>query len=279
MGPFTSPSNKALFCAGSEWSAGDAMSESVERLGSLIGKVHVRDSRERGPKCEEIPLGSGGTEFRDVVAALHRIGYDGLIRPEHVGTVAGERDRTASAAMAVGFIRGIFHALGIRETLCVRREDGKDYEMRAGAVVVLAWVALAAEAGEGVKAETVKHRGIEGCVEITAARTRLVVVPAWAGRISVLDFGAGNVLWTDPKLDGKDGRYPHHGGANSLFWIAKDQIELEPLSGEVALSTGESMSFTQVWQWLDLPEKLDAGDAAAVGRWVEEQASGKPMER
>ena len=107
--------NKGLLCVGSLWSAGDGMRESVERLGHRIGMVHFRDARERGGKCEEIPLGTGLTEFRDVLTALDRIGYDGLIRPEHIGSVAGERDRTASMAMAVGFIRGAMHGLGIRE--------------------------------------------------------------------------------------------------------------------------------------------------------------------
>jgi sugar phosphate isomerase/epimerase len=107
--------NKAIMCAGSLWSAGDRMAESVERLGDRIGMVHFRDSRERSGGCEEMPLGSGLTEFRGVVAALDRLGYDGLIRPEHVGRVAGERDGTASMAMAVGFIRGIMHGLGVRE--------------------------------------------------------------------------------------------------------------------------------------------------------------------
>jgi len=296
----------------------------------------------------------------------------------------------------------------------------------------------------------VAQRGIEHCVEIKAGHTRLVVVPAWAGRISVLDFGAGNVLWSDPKLDGKvlkpdvgwapwdgnatdifrsdgkhqwpglwlhpwpkvkplangvevssgvgaearlsarrvyrlspDGRmlaynyvigceggpetgwtiweralvpsggyalapvvkgeaspngwavrdnatvepadravtcgdflvmragtkkgvglaarlragwiasvrgghallmtfelakdgkarYPHCNGAQAAFWLAPEQIELEPMSCEVALRPNLSMSFTQVWHWLDLPESLDPNDAEAVGKWLEKQAA------
>jgi len=54
-----------------------------------------------------------------------------------------------------------------------------------------------------VKVATLAHRGFKDCIEVVAGKTRLVVVPAWAGRISVLDFGWGNVLWSDPKLDGK----------------------------------------------------------------------------
>ncbi|MGD8237605.1 MAG: TIM barrel protein [Armatimonadota bacterium] len=110
-----SPRNKALFCAGSVWSAEDDVRESVERLGHRIGMVHFRDSRERLGKCEEIPLGTGLTEFRDIVEALDRMGYDGLIRPEHIGAVAGEEGRTASMAMAIGFIRGLMHSVGVSE--------------------------------------------------------------------------------------------------------------------------------------------------------------------
>ncbi|MFP4056731.1 MAG: sugar phosphate isomerase/epimerase family protein [Candidatus Brocadiia bacterium] len=110
-----SPRHKALFCAGSAWSAGDDVQQSIERLGHRIGMVHFRDSRERSGACEEMALGSGKTPFRDAVATLERVGYDGLIRPEHVGPVAGERDQTARMAMAVGFIRGVLHGRDIRE--------------------------------------------------------------------------------------------------------------------------------------------------------------------
>ena len=50
---------------------------------------------------------------------------------------------------------------------------------------------------------TIGHRGLEGCVELRAGDTRVVVAPPWAGRLSVLDFGWGNVLARDPKVDGK----------------------------------------------------------------------------
>lgn len=111
----SSPRNKALFCAGSLWSAGDVMKDSVERLGHRIGIVHLRESTTLSGECEEIPLGSGKVEFGDVLAALDRSGYEGVVLPEHLGAIAGERDRTATMAMAVGFMRGIMHGLGLRE--------------------------------------------------------------------------------------------------------------------------------------------------------------------
>jgi len=46
------------------------------------------------------------------------------------------------------------------------------------------------------------HRGHDGCVEITTTSTRVVVVPAWAGRLAVVDFGRGNVLHVNKSIDG-----------------------------------------------------------------------------
>lgn len=55
----------------------------------------------------------------------------------------------------------------------------------------------------GVRVAYVEHRGFADCVELTAGPTRVVVVPQWAGRLSVVDFGGGNVLKTDPRIDGR----------------------------------------------------------------------------
>ena len=54
-----------------------------------------------------------------------------------------------------------------------------------------------------VEVTEMEHRGLTNCVEITAGQTRVIVAPAWAGRVSVLDFGAGNVMFRDAGLDGK----------------------------------------------------------------------------
>jgi hypothetical protein len=81
-----------------------------------------------------------------------------------------------------------------------------------GLLVLTMWILLTATCAQApaaepapvtLKVQTVTHRQVDGCLEMTLGKTRLVVVPAWAGRISVLDFGGGNVLWNDPKVDGK----------------------------------------------------------------------------
>jgi len=321
----------------------------------------------------------------------------------------------------------------------------------AGRLLLAPFVCLLAQAAgcAAVQVSVVTHRKIDNCVEVKAGTTRLVVVPAWAGRISVLDFGAGNVLWSDPKLDGrlvkpaegwapwdgnatdilrsdgksqwkglwihpwpkvrrlpdgvevesevspetqlsarrtyrlspdgtrlsysftitchggtaagwtiwerallppdgyvvapiaregafpegwklregasvepadrvtrlgdflvlragtvkgtglaarlragwaahvvgnhalldvfplsKDGRYPHQGGAQAFFWVDKDKLELEPLSSEAVLSPGQSLTFTELWHWLELPAGVEPSDPEAAGRWLDGRAAG-----
>lgn len=55
----------------------------------------------------------------------------------------------------------------------------------------------------GVRVSLIEHRGFEDCVELAAGAARVVVVPQWAGRLSVADFGGGNVLKSDPRIDGR----------------------------------------------------------------------------
>lgn len=59
------------------------------------------------------------------------------------------------------------------------------------------------ETAGGVQVRRIEHRGFEDCVELTAGATRVVVAPQWAGRLSVLDFGAGNLLKHNASIDGK----------------------------------------------------------------------------
>jgi len=314
---------------------------------------------------------------------------------------------------------------------------------------LLAIAVAVAGCSSPVAVATIGHRGLEGCVELRAGGTRVVVAPSWAGRLSVLDFGWGNVLAHDPKVDGKvvepevawapwdgnatdvlgsDGRHQwprlwlhpwpaveflpggvevtstvnretqlsltkryelspdgraltyavtvachggrraqawtvwerammampegsyaivpvarskafpdgwrvqeksvvdppdravahgeflvlragtkkgaglaarlragwlgvvrgrhvllmtfpleesghhtHHGGAHALFWLAEGAIEMEPLSAEDRLRHLESLTFTQVWHALDLPDDVPSDSPAAVGAWLDAQ--------
>lgn len=72
-------------------------------------------------------------------------------------------------------------------------------------------------------------------------------------------------------------QYPHYDGANAIFWIAPDAIELEPLSAEVTLQPGHSFTFTQVWYGLEMPAEIDPADYKAVGQWLDRQAAERPI--
>lgn len=75
-----------------------------------------------------------------------------------------------------------------------------------GAVVALlaGGCAMADESSSpGVSVARVDHRGLGECVELRAGSARVVVVPSWAGRLSVVNFGGGNVLHRNAAVDGR----------------------------------------------------------------------------
>lgn len=64
------------------------------------------------------------------------------------------------------------------------------------------------------------------------------------------------------------GNYPHFNGANAVFYIAADKVEMEPMSAEHTFADGESYTFPQTWSWLAIPQNVDGNDPVAVGRWL-----------
>jgi hypothetical protein len=68
-----------------------------------------------------------------------------------------------------------------------------------------------------------------------------------------------------------DGHYPHDDGANAVFWLAGNFIELEPLSPQVSLKPGQKYTFEQRWHWLgDAPAKI-SGDLQRLAQWIGDQ--------
>ncbi|MCC7406618.1 MAG: hypothetical protein IT442_01005 [Phycisphaeraceae bacterium] len=87
-----------------------------------------------------------------------------------------------------------------------------------------------------------------------------------AGWLGVV-FEQGILLMTYP-IDEK-GVYPHYDGANAIFWITDKEIEIEPISAELKVKTGQSASFVQQWRWLGAPKGVNLDDPKAVGRYIE----------
>lgn len=105
------PQNGVLFCFGCLHMAGDNVVEVARPLLDRIFFVHVRDVRmERRPwsagtRVEEVFLGDGEVQPDGCLRALHSLGYDGPICPEHLPVVAPERKQEISTAWAVGYLK------------------------------------------------------------------------------------------------------------------------------------------------------------------------------
>jgi hypothetical protein len=65
--------------------------------------------------------------------------------------------------------------------------------------------------------------------------------------------------------------YPRHGGANAVFWIAEDALEVEPLSCEHELAPGESALFAMRWVRLTVSDPVNAASPPELGRWIERE--------
>jgi sugar phosphate isomerase/epimerase len=68
----------------------------------LLAHVQVNDRNRRGP-------GQGEDRFAPVFAALRRVGYDRVVAIEPFDYVP---DGPASAARAIGYVRGVLEGLG-----------------------------------------------------------------------------------------------------------------------------------------------------------------------
>lgn len=93
-----SPGIAALWDPGNGWRRGEAPdAESVERLGSRIAHVHVKNIDERGSWCS---LQGGLIDFEDVLGRLRSTGYRGVLSLEtHYESQSGcRREATRECA-------------------------------------------------------------------------------------------------------------------------------------------------------------------------------------
>jgi mannonate dehydratase len=114
------PENGALFCFGCIHMAGDDVIELMRPLRDRIFFVHVRDVRmdhrpwQPGTNTEEVFPGDGDVRPDRCLRALHALGYDGPICPDHLPVVDPERKQEISTAWAVGYLKSQLAALETR---------------------------------------------------------------------------------------------------------------------------------------------------------------------
>jgi len=90
-------------CSAASQTEDDSIPALIERWipAGVVRHVQVNDANRRGP-------GQGDVAFTDVLAALHGVGYDGVVAVEPFDY---RPDGPACAARAIGYLRGIEEAL------------------------------------------------------------------------------------------------------------------------------------------------------------------------
>jgi mannonate dehydratase len=119
-----SPANTITFCQGNFALMTDDMPGAIEHFGAQhkIAFVHFRDVRGTAEQFVETFHDDGPTDMLACMRAYRAIGFEGVLRPDHVPTLEGEsNDNPGYEALgrlfAIGYIRGLQEAVyGKRKT-------------------------------------------------------------------------------------------------------------------------------------------------------------------
>ena len=113
-----SPYNGLLLCLGCLQEAGEDVPAAIRVLGTMdkIFYVHFRNVAGAVPRYREVFPHEGDGDMVANLEALHEVGYQGYLVPDHNFGLAGDGEwAQASRAWQVGYIRGLLQALGIGE--------------------------------------------------------------------------------------------------------------------------------------------------------------------
>ncbi|MCB1097728.1 MAG: mannonate dehydratase [Verrucomicrobiae bacterium] len=110
-----SPANGICYCTGSLGPTGEDLVDGIKRLGPAIHFAHVRNVRGSRERFQETWHDNGDLDLFAVIQALHSIGFDGTVRPDHAPSMAGESNETPGYEMqgrlfASGYLRGLMQA-------------------------------------------------------------------------------------------------------------------------------------------------------------------------
>lgn len=111
-----SKANGICFCQGNFAAMGVDVPATIRRLGSHIRFVHVRDVKGTPDHFIETFHDEGPTDMYEAIRAYGEVGFDGVMRPDHVPVLAGETGEAGYTMMgrlfAVGYMRGLIEAAG-----------------------------------------------------------------------------------------------------------------------------------------------------------------------
>jgi mannonate dehydratase len=115
-----SPMNTITLCQGNFTLMTDDLPREIRRFGEKISFVHFRDVRGVPTRFEETWHDDGKTDMLACMRAYRDIGFDGVLRPDHVPTVEGDSNENAGYSAfgrlyAIGYIRGLQQAVCAEE--------------------------------------------------------------------------------------------------------------------------------------------------------------------
>jgi len=113
-----SPMNTITLCQGNFTLMTDDLPATIRHFGlqDAISFVHFRDVRGTVEKYEETWHDDGKTDLLACMKAYKEIGFEGVLRPDHVPTVIGDSNTQAAYSsygrlFAIGYIRGLQQAV------------------------------------------------------------------------------------------------------------------------------------------------------------------------
>ena len=108
--------NTITMCQGNFTLMTDDLPSAIRKFGKKISFVHFRDVRGIPTQFEETWHDAGKTDMLACMKAYKDIGFDGVLRPDHVPTVEGDSNENAGYSAfgrlyAIGYIRGLQQAV------------------------------------------------------------------------------------------------------------------------------------------------------------------------
>jgi mannonate dehydratase len=108
--------NTITLCQGNFTLMTDDLPSVIRKFGKKISFVHFRDVEGVPTKFKETWHDAGKTDMLATMKAYKDIGFDGVLRPDHVPTVEGDSNEHAGYSSfgrlyAIGYIRGLHEAV------------------------------------------------------------------------------------------------------------------------------------------------------------------------
>jgi mannonate dehydratase len=110
-----SPASGICYCQGSLFPAGEDPVTGIRRLAPHIHFAHFRNVKGRAEHFQETFHDNGAIDMPGVIRAYQEIGFQGVIRPDHAPSLAGEPNDTPGYEMlgrlyAAGYMKGLMQA-------------------------------------------------------------------------------------------------------------------------------------------------------------------------